>query len=204
MLWPARRIGVNCGLVRGRTPAGPAPAQADASATVQGTHSTHVRRQPGLPAERLVQHRRSPDAEVLPPGPGGEGFLQLQHPQRGMDNLWYRTSDGNFVADVDIETGTLNDVAQDCGADSAPAQAPPAASSKAEAAVMKAKQHGWWRPVRATGMRHIRRGGLRRSRDRPEYCRTVLRTNSIARAPIQQGAAPRGALVFSESFLRHR
>jgi hypothetical protein len=27
----------------------------------------------------------------------------------------YKTSDGNVVADVDIETGTLNDAANDCG-----------------------------------------------------------------------------------------
>jgi surface antigen len=43
--------------------------------------------------------------------------------------LWYKTSDGSFVADVDIETGTLNAVAPDCSpppaAAPAPASAPP-------------------------------------------------------------------------------
>lgn len=41
------------------------------------------------------------------------------------DNLWYKTSDNHFVADVDIETGTLKDVTGDCsdGGGSAPAPA---------------------------------------------------------------------------------
>ncbi|MBS1696418.1 MAG: hypothetical protein JST91_29890 [Actinobacteria bacterium] len=30
------------------------------------------------------------------------------------DNLWYRVSDGHYVADVDIETGTLDAVGPDC------------------------------------------------------------------------------------------
>lgn len=55
-----------------------------------------------------------------------KGFFSFNIPNGGWDNLWYKTSDGNFVADVDIETGTLNDVASDCtggngGGGSAPA-----------------------------------------------------------------------------------
>jgi hypothetical protein len=57
----------------------------------------------------------------------------------GWDDLWYRTSDGHFVADVDIETGTLDVVAPPCDAGGpAPAAAPPPSSSKADAAVAKA------------------------------------------------------------------
>lgn len=29
-------------------------------------------------------------------------------PNGGWDNLWYKTSDNHYVADVDIETHTLN------------------------------------------------------------------------------------------------
>ena len=42
----------------------------------------------------------------------------------GWDNLWYRTSDGHYVADVDIETGTLDVVAPDCGTVGQTAQPP--------------------------------------------------------------------------------
>ncbi len=43
-----------------------------------------------------------------------KGFFSFNIPNGGWDNLWYRTSDNNFVPDVDIETGTLNDVTPDC------------------------------------------------------------------------------------------
>ena len=49
-----------------------------------------------------------------------KGFFSFNIPNGGWDNLWYKTSDGNFVADVDIETGTLNDVASDCGGGNPP------------------------------------------------------------------------------------
>src|SRR5207248_2068493 len=63
-------------------------------------------------------------------------------PNGGWDNLWYKTSDGNFVADVDIETGTLNDVAQDCGAGGPapePAAAPAPSGDRAAQAVAWAR-----------------------------------------------------------------
>lgn len=44
-----------------------------------------------------------------------QGFFSFNIPNGGWDDLWYKTSDGNFVADVDIETGTLDVVAPDCG-----------------------------------------------------------------------------------------
>nr|QGW61099.1 hypothetical protein ICEMyc226_00067 [Mycolicibacterium sp.] len=64
-----------------------------------------------------------------------KGFFSFNIPG-GWDNLWYRTSDGNFVADVDIETGTLSDITPDCGPDRAaaapaPAAQPPASASSA-------------------------------------------------------------------------
>jgi Peptidase family M23 len=44
-----------------------------------------------------------------------KGHFSFNIPNGGWDNLWYQTSDGSFVADVDIETGTLNVVAPNCG-----------------------------------------------------------------------------------------
>ncbi len=62
-------------------------------------------------------------------GQAVKGFFS-PHIPGGWDNLWYRTSDGHFVADVDIETGSLNAVAQDCNAAPAPAaDSPPAPAS---------------------------------------------------------------------------
>jgi len=43
-----------------------------------------------------------------------KGFFSFNIPNGGWDNLWYRTPDNNYVADVDIETGTLKDVTPDC------------------------------------------------------------------------------------------
>jgi surface antigen len=46
-------------------------------------------------------------------GQGVTGFLSSNVPGRWND-LWYRTTDGHFVADVDIETGTLKVAAPEC------------------------------------------------------------------------------------------
>ncbi|MDH6246843.1 CHAP domain-containing protein [Mycobacterium sp. OTB74] len=46
-------------------------------------------------------------------GQAVKGFFSFNIPG-GWDTLWYKTSDNNFVADVDIETGTLKDVTKDC------------------------------------------------------------------------------------------
>lgn len=63
-------------------------------------------------------------------GQAVKGFFSFNIPNGGWDNLWYRTSDNNYVADVDIETGTLNDVTADCGAAKPEAGSPaPAAQS---------------------------------------------------------------------------
>ncbi|WP_175616191.1 M23 family metallopeptidase [Mycobacterium sp. GA-1841] len=56
-----------------------------------------------------------------------KGFFSFNIPG-GWDDLWYKTSDGNFVADVDIETGTLDVVAPGCGAPNPDNQSPPAPS----------------------------------------------------------------------------
>ncbi|WP_415823242.1 hypothetical protein [Mycobacterium senriense] len=65
-----------------------------------------------------------------------KGYFSFNIPNGGWDNLWYKTSDGHFVADVDIETHTLNPLGPECSpGGQQPAAAP---SSKADAAVAKA------------------------------------------------------------------
>ncbi|OMB86008.1 hypothetical protein A5741_18150 [Mycolicibacterium conceptionense] len=61
-------------------------------------------------------------------GQAVQGYFSFNIPNGGWDNLWYKTSDGHYVADVDIETGSLDAVAPDCSAP-APAPAPPQQSS---------------------------------------------------------------------------
>jgi uncharacterized cupredoxin-like copper-binding protein len=86
-------------------------ASADASATVE------------------VQTQRMSDATLASPqdgsyaageeltlvcstrGQGVTGFFSSNVPG---NDLWYKTSDGHFVADVDIETGTLKVAAPEC------------------------------------------------------------------------------------------
>jgi murein DD-endopeptidase MepM/ murein hydrolase activator NlpD len=66
-----------------------------------------------------------------------KGFFSFNIPG-GWDNLWYRTADGNYIADVDIETGTLNSVAPDCG-DLTPTPRPPAPQPQAQAPAPQAQ-----------------------------------------------------------------
>jgi hypothetical protein len=70
-------------------------------------------------------------------GQAVKGYFSFNIPG-GWDDLWYKTSDGNFVADVDIETGTLDVVAADCGAAPSNPTSPAPTSTKAAAAVAKA------------------------------------------------------------------
>jgi hypothetical protein len=51
-------------------------------------------------------------------GQAVQGVFSFNIPNGGWDDLWYRTSDGRYVADVDVETGTLGVVAPDCGTSS--------------------------------------------------------------------------------------
>lgn len=48
-------------------------------------------------------------------GQAVKGYFSFAIPNGGWDNLWYKVSDNYFVADVDIETGSNNPVAPDCG-----------------------------------------------------------------------------------------
>lgn len=64
-------------------------------------------------------------------GQAVQGFFSFNIPG-GWDDLWYKVSDGHYVADVDIETGTLNSVAPDCTGGPPQEQAPPAQASARE------------------------------------------------------------------------
>ncbi|MGV6990494.1 M23 family metallopeptidase [Gordonia amicalis] len=61
-------------------------------------------------------------------GQAVKGYFSGNLPNGGWDNLWYRTSDGHFVADVDIETRSNNPVTGQCST-GAPAPAPAPAPS---------------------------------------------------------------------------
>ncbi|GAB91243.1 hypothetical protein [Gordonia rhizosphera] len=71
-------------------------------------------------------------------GQAVRGYFSSNIPNGGWDNLWYQTSDNGYIADVDIETHTLNALGPECGR-TTPAPAPaPGNSSKANAAVLRA------------------------------------------------------------------
>lgn len=189
------------GLLAGLQVAGPAPANAEPTATVKArtqkmSDATLNSRQNGWYETgqqlTLVCSKR---------GQPVQGYFSFNIPG-GWDNLWYRTSDGHFVADVDIETGTLNVVARDCGAPApAPVPVPVAApvSSKADAAVAKANSMvgtdafgpvGYGRFVAAVyGVPGIGYNTAKQFRD-------ALASQGKIR---MSGTPPKGALVFSRS-----
>ena len=89
-------------------------ASAEASATVEAqtqrmSDATLYSRQDGSyePGDQLTLTCFKRGQEVT-------GYFSSNDPGRWND-LWYRTSDGYFVADVDIETGTLDVAAPECG-----------------------------------------------------------------------------------------
>jgi hypothetical protein len=104
---------------------------APASAAVTGTVKVRTQRTSAPSLASQVGWYESGTKVTLSCSSHGQpvkGFFSFNIPG-GWDDLWYRTSDGSFVADVDIETGTLNSVTPDCGA--APAPAPSAAPAAA-------------------------------------------------------------------------
>lgn len=117
-----------------------APAYADTSATVKAR--TQRMSAPNLRSGQDGWYNPGDNVSLVCSKRGQKvrGFFSFNIPG-GFDDLWYRTGDGHFVADVDIETGTLDVVAPDCGnGDPGTAPAPP--SSKADAAVAVAVANG--------------------------------------------------------------
>jgi hypothetical protein len=90
------------------------PAIADTSASVAG----HTQRMtnPNLASQQDGWYEQGQSVTLVcsARGQAVQGVFSFNIPG-GWDDLWYRTSDGHYVADVDIETGTLNVVAPDCG-----------------------------------------------------------------------------------------
>jgi murein DD-endopeptidase MepM/ murein hydrolase activator NlpD len=74
-------------------------------------------------------------------GQAVKGFFSFNIPNGGWDDLWYRTSDGSYVADVDIETGTLKSVTPDCG-DQGPPASPAGPAPQANPAPAPAQSAG--------------------------------------------------------------
>lgn len=104
------------------------PAAADASATVKAR--TQRMSAPNLNSPQNGWYNPGDRVSLTcsTHGQAVKGFFSFNIPNGGWDDLWYKTSDGNYVADVDIETGTLDAVAGDCSAPP-PVQPPPAAQS---------------------------------------------------------------------------
>lgn len=69
-----------------------------------------------------------------------KGFFSFNEPNGGWDNLWYKTTDDHYVADVDIETHTLNAVGPDCGPTGGPAPASAPSGDRASQALAWARQ----------------------------------------------------------------
>lgn len=109
-----------------------APALADASATVKAR--TQRMSDANLSSAQNGWYNPGDHLTLVcsQRGQAVKGFFSFNEPNGGWDNLWYKTSDGNFVADVDIETGTLNDVASDCGGAATPPP-PPSGDRAAQA-----------------------------------------------------------------------
>lgn len=115
-----------------------APANADDTGTVKvQTQRTNA---PNLSSQDGVYNKNDKVTLVChTTGQAVKGFFSFNIPNGGWDNTWYQTSDGHYVADVDIETGTLNALGPQCPQGGAPAAAPSQdGSGKAGAAVLKA------------------------------------------------------------------
>lgn len=96
---------------------------APASASTTGTAKVRTQRSsaPNLASQvgwfEAGQHI---DLECSTHGQRVQGYFSFNIPNGGWDDLWYRTPSGDYVADVDIETGTLNSVTPDCSPTPAP------------------------------------------------------------------------------------
>lgn len=192
----ALALALGVGLVVAMGTASPAAAETSATVKVQTQRMSDANlnsQQDGVynPGDRLslVCSKRGQDVK---------GFFSFNIPG-GWDNLWYKTSDGHFVADVDIETGTLDVVAPDCGGGPPPQPTGSGGDAKADAAVAKANSMvgtdafgdvGCGKFVAAAyGVPGIGHDTAKQFRD------ALARQGKIH----MDAAPPKGALVFSES-----
>jgi hypothetical protein len=107
----------------------PALARADTSATVKAD-STQRMKGPNLNSGQDGVYRAGQVLTLVchSTGEAVKGYFSFNMPKGGWDSLWYKTSDGDYVADVDIETHTLNALGPECGTQTG-GGTPPAPSS---------------------------------------------------------------------------
>lgn len=111
----------------------------------------------------------------------------------GKDDLWYRTSDGAFVADVDLNTGTNNPVTGPCGGG---APAPAQQSSRESRAI------GWATNQVGSGAYNFacQRFVENAFGTSGRFGSAIAMFNTLrSQGAIRGGSAPAGALVFSQS-----
>lgn len=106
----------------------PAPANAEATATVKAP-TTQRMNGPNLNSGQDGVYKAGQVLTLVchTTGEPVKGFFSFNIPNGGWDNLWYKTSDNHYVADVDIETHTLNSLGPDCpngGGGGVPASGP--------------------------------------------------------------------------------
>ncbi|GAA2420938.1 hypothetical protein GCM10009856_33600 [Mycolicibacterium llatzerense] len=121
-----------------------APAHADASATVKVRTQRMTDANLGSGQDGWYNAGDRVTLTCWKRGQPVKGYFSFNIPNGGWDNLWYRSADNHYVADVDIETGTLQPVGPDCGALGAGggAPAPEAAPTGTPGRAMGDKQSG--------------------------------------------------------------
>ena len=111
----------------------------------------------------------------------------------GRDDLWYKVSDGGFVADIDISTGTNNPITGPCGG---AAPAPAAQGSRETRALAWARGQVGSNAYNFACQRFVENAFGTSGR----YGSAIQMFNALrAAGTIHGGNAPAGALVFSRS-----
>lgn len=94
---------------------GAAPAKADTIATVKApTTNRMVGPNPKSGQEGVYNAGQVLTLVCHTAGEPVKGFYSYQIANGGWDSLWYKTTDGHYVADVDIDTRTLDALGPDC------------------------------------------------------------------------------------------
>ncbi|OBI31840.1 hypothetical protein A5709_01795, partial [Mycobacterium sp. E1386] len=100
-----------------------APAHADTTATVKA--QSNRMNGPNLKAGQDGVYNAGQVLTLVCHAAGDpvQGFFSYQIANGGWDSLWYKTTDGHYVADVDIDTRTLDALGPDCSGGGGPASA---------------------------------------------------------------------------------
>lgn len=91
--------------------------QGSPSGAATGTvmQRTQKMSEPNLTSDQLGWHEKGTVVSLFcfKRGQPVQGHFSFNIPG-GWDDLWYKTADGSYIADVDVETGTLEPVTGDC------------------------------------------------------------------------------------------